>query len=224
MILEAIVLSLPMSVGVALSPLPVAVVVIMLITSKARVNAPSFLLGWVIGILTVGILVILAPGIHTPQDQPTELSGIIRIILGFLFLFLAFQQWRKRPKLGEKVPTPKLLTHLDAVGAVQSIVTGFLLSAVIPKNLVLCAAGAATIDLTLSNRIDELIALLVFTLIASLTIAAPVAGYFLVTAKADAMFDRWKNWLIAHNAKMLIVMLLLFGLMLVVRGTWIVTG
>ena len=213
-----------MSVGVALSPLSVAAVVIILITSKARVNAPSFLLGWVIGILTIGILVILAPGIHTPQDQPTELSGIIRIILGLLFLFLAIQQWRKRPKPGEKVPTPKLLTHLDTVGAVQSIVTGFLLSAVTPKNLVLCAAGAAAIDLTLSNRIDELIALLAFTAIASVTIAAPVAGYFLVRAKTDAMFGRWKDWLIAHNAMILIVLLLLLGLMLVVRGTRIVTG
>lgn len=42
MIIEAIGGSLPMAVGVALSPVPVAAVIIMLMTAQARTNAPTF--------------------------------------------------------------------------------------------------------------------------------------------------------------------------------------
>ena len=43
MLLEAIGNSLPMAVGIALSPLPVASVIILLMTPQARTNAPTFL-------------------------------------------------------------------------------------------------------------------------------------------------------------------------------------
>jgi hypothetical protein len=37
--------SLPMAIGVALSPVPVAAVIIIMLTAKARTNAPAFVLG-----------------------------------------------------------------------------------------------------------------------------------------------------------------------------------
>jgi hypothetical protein len=49
MLLEAIGGSLPMAVGIALSPLPVASLIILLMTPQARTNAPAFLLGWIAG-------------------------------------------------------------------------------------------------------------------------------------------------------------------------------
>jgi hypothetical protein len=59
MLLEAIGGSLPMAIGIALSPLPVASVIILLMTPQARTNAPAFLLGWTAGILAVGFVVFL---------------------------------------------------------------------------------------------------------------------------------------------------------------------
>ena len=96
MLLEAIGGSLPMAVGIALSPLPVASLIILLMTPQARTNAPAFLLGWIAGILAVGFVVFILPGIETTSGEPTPLSGLMRIILGILLLALTWKQWRRR--------------------------------------------------------------------------------------------------------------------------------
>jgi hypothetical protein len=45
---EAIGQSLPLAIGVALSPVPIIAVVLMLTT--ARANGPAFVLGWLVGL------------------------------------------------------------------------------------------------------------------------------------------------------------------------------
>jgi Sap, sulfolipid-1-addressing protein len=47
---EAIGQSLPLAIGVALSPVPIIAVVLMLTTPRARANGPAFVLGWLVGL------------------------------------------------------------------------------------------------------------------------------------------------------------------------------
>jgi hypothetical protein len=100
----------------------------------------------------------------------------------------------------------------------QSLVTGFLLSSVNLKDLFLSAVGAATVDAFMLGAAEQFIALLVFSAIASLTIAAPVAANFLARRRAEAIFAICKDWLIRNNAIMLIVLLLVLGTLLVAQG------
>ena len=218
MLLEAIGGSLPMAVGVAVSPPAVAAVIIMLMTPQARTNAPAFLLGWIVGILTVGLITFMIPGIETARGEPTPLSGLIRIILGFVLLLLSWRQWRQRPKPDEPVKVPELLARLDKFGMAHSLTTGFLLSGINPKNLVLVAAGAATIDESMLSPELQVIVLLVFTAIASLSVGLPVAAYFLARHSVEDMFARWKDRPIENNMTVLIVLLLVFGALLIGRG------
>ena len=225
MIIEAIGKSLPMAVGVALSPIPVAAVIMILMAAQARTSAPAFLLGWMLGILTVGFIVFLVPGIDTARGEPTTLSGLIRIVLGIALLLLCVRQWhRQRSASNEHREVPKVLAHLDRMGVIQSSVTGFLLSSVHPKNLVLSAAGAATIDASMLAPGAQVIALLLFCAIASLTIATPVAGYFLVGPSAEAMLRSWKDWLVKNNATMLTTLFFIFGALLISRGITILAA
>ncbi|MGI9319910.1 MAG: GAP family protein, partial [Thiogranum sp.] len=53
---------------------------------------------------------------------------------------------------------------------------------------------------------------------ASLTIAVPVAGYFMARHSAEAIFAACKGWLIRNNANIIIVLLLVFGALLVGQG------
>lgn len=224
MIIEAIGKSLPMAVGVALSPIPVAAVMIILMGAQARTSAPAFLLGWVLGILTVGFIVFLVPGIDTARGEPTALSGLIRIVLGIALLLLSVRQWRQRTAPDEPREVPKVFAHLDQMGVIHSSVTGFVLSSIHPKNLILCAAGAATIDASMLEPGAQIIALLVFSAIASLTIVIPVTGYFLAGPSAEAMFRSWKDWLVKNNATMITVSLLIFGALLISRGMTILAA
>lgn len=222
MLLEAIGGTLPLGVGIALSPLPIATVIILVMTSKASTNAPAFLLGWISGILAVGFVVSILPGIETTRGEPTSLSGVFRIILGMVLLSLIWKQWQQRPRPNEPVRVPKVLANLDTIGAFQSLIIGFLFVVIHPKNLVLAATGAATIDSAMLAPDLHFIAFMVFTTIASTSVIFPVAAYFLARRSFEDVFAKWKDWLIENNVTLLIVLLLVFGMLLIGRGMKII--
>ena len=51
---------LPYAVGVAISPLPIIAVILVLFSSRARVNGPCFLAGWIVGVGVVSVVAYLA--------------------------------------------------------------------------------------------------------------------------------------------------------------------
>ena len=55
--------SLPLAVGIALSPLPIIAVVLTLTSRRAKANGPAFVLGWLLGLGIVGA-VVLSPAGH----------------------------------------------------------------------------------------------------------------------------------------------------------------
>ncbi len=63
--------SLPLAVGIALSPIPIIAVVLMLTSRRARVNGPVFVLGWLLGLGIVGVIVLsLAAGRGPAVPRP----------------------------------------------------------------------------------------------------------------------------------------------------------
>ena len=46
---------LPFAIGIAISPVPIIAVILILFSTRARVNGPAFLLGWVVGIAGVAL-------------------------------------------------------------------------------------------------------------------------------------------------------------------------
>ena len=55
-------------------------------------------------------------------------------------------------------------------------------------------------------------------LVGSLGVAAPVAVYFLMGARAKAILDEWKSWLAANNATVMMILFLVFGVVLIGKG------
>jgi len=215
---EALLESLPMALGVALSPVPIAATLVLMLTPGARANAPALLAGWVAGILSVSIVVFLLPGFETARGAPTAASGYIRLTLGLALLILSARQWMRRPRPGDEVPTPALIQRLDQLDMRRCALTGFLLSAVNPKNLLLVAGGANIIDtamLTVSRQTATLVA---FTLVASSTIVIPVVGHVIFQSQIEPIFARWKTWLIRNSTAVMVVLLLVFGVLLSASG------
>ena len=54
-----------------------------------------------------------------------------------------------------------------------------------------------------------------FVLIGSLTILAPLAIYFLMGAKAEAILDELKDFMTKHNAAIMTVLMLVLGVKLI---------
>ena len=214
---EAIGQMLPSAVGVAISPLPIVAVVLMLVTARGRVNGPAFLVGWWIGVAVVGTIVLAvaeAPG-ATDQGEPATWVSWLELILGVLLLLVALKQWRGRPQGDADPEMPKWMQALDGFKPPKAAGAGVLLSGLNPKNLLLTVAGATAIAQTGISGGEQAVALVVFILIASLGVAAPIVIYFALGARAGPLLERLKNWLAQNNALIMAVLLLIIGVKLI---------
>ena len=142
-----------------------------------------------------------------------------QIVLGALLLVLARRQWAKRPAPGEPPVMPKWMARIDDLSPVQALGIGALLAGVNPKNLALTLAAATGLAQLGVTGSDATVALVVFVVVASLTIALPV-GYRLVGGDgARAKLDELREWLGVNNSAVMAVLLLVFGVDLWRRGS-----
>ena len=206
---------LSFAVGVAVSPVPIAAVIVMLFTPKAKTNGPAFMVGWTIGILVVGAIVLLIPGLDASESEPTTTSGILKGLIGLGLLVVALGSWRKRPQGDDIAEAPSWMTAIDTFGFGKSFGIGFLLSAVNPKNLLLTAGAAVTIASSGLATGEQVTTLLIFAAIAASTVVVPVVGYLIMGERADASFAKAKDWLIQNNSVVMAVLLLVFGVSLI---------
>jgi Sap, sulfolipid-1-addressing protein len=72
---KAIGASLPLAVGIALSPVPIIAVVLMLTSRLAKVNGPAFVLGWLIGLGIVGAIVLAVAGAGSASKSGSRPRG-----------------------------------------------------------------------------------------------------------------------------------------------------
>jgi threonine/homoserine/homoserine lactone efflux protein len=211
---------LTFAVGVAISPVPIIAVTLMLFSQRARVNGPAFLLGWVLAVALVsGVAYTLADeGNAATSSTAADTIAWGKIVFGVLFLLLAARNWRRRPAPGTTPELPKWMAGVDALTPPKAFGLGLLLAGVNPKNLMLSAsAGAALAGLGVPDG-EAIGSLVVFVVVASISIAAPVIYYLVGGAEAKARLDEMKDWLVLHNDAVMAVLLLVFGAKLIADG------
>lgn len=208
---------LPSAVGVAISPLPIVAVVLMLVTPRGRVNGPSFVAGWCIGIAVVGaiVLAISSGADATDSSGPATWVDVLFLLLGLALILLAAMQWRGRPHDDEEPPTPKWIGALEGFTPVKAGGAGVVLSALNPKNLLLIVAGAAAVAQTGISTGKQVGAWIVFVAIASIGVAAPVVIAFALGDRSLKILDDLKGWLAHNNAVITAVLLLIIGVKLI---------
>jgi len=217
---QAIGQSLPFAVGVAISPLPIIGVVLMLSTPRARATGPMFLGGWIAGLAVLGTAVLLISGGASASSggKPATWVSILKLALGALLLLVAVRQWRGRPHGDEQPELPKWMVAIDRVGAVKALGIGALLADLNPKNLLITVGAAAAIAQVGVSAGDQAVALAIFVAIASLGVGAPVAMFFLLGERAAKLLSELKDWMTAHNAAIMTVLLLVIGVKLIGDG------
>jgi threonine/homoserine/homoserine lactone efflux protein len=207
------------AVGVALSPVPIIAVILVLGTPKARSNGPAFAVGWVAGLVIVSVVVLLvASGASGPGSGSSTAVNAIKLALGAVFLFMAAAQWQKRPKKGAEPSMPKWMETVDTFTPAKSAALGAALSAANPKNLALTVAAAGSIAQTGLGAGQSTVAVAVFVVIGSLTVAGPVLFYVVATDKAKGPLAAIKDFMSEHNAVIMFIVLLVLGAKLVGDG------
>jgi threonine/homoserine/homoserine lactone efflux protein len=208
---------LPLSIGVAISPVPIIAIVLMLGTPRARATGPAFALGWIAGLTAAGtiMLVIASGNATTDTGKPETWVSLLKLVLGALFLLLAVKQWRSRPAAGEEAVMPKWMRAIDTFTAGKALIGGVVLSGLNPKNLALTIAAAAAIAQTGITTGQEAGAMAIFVALGSLTILAPLVIYFALGRRAAPILEGLKTWMAAHNAAIMAVLLLVLGFKLI---------
>ena len=88
---------LPVAVAVAASPVPIIAVILILFTPKARSNSVAFLFGWVLGLTVVGSIVLIAGDCASDDSGASPTSGVVKLVLGLVFLPPAGRRWLSPP-------------------------------------------------------------------------------------------------------------------------------
>ncbi|MFD8102526.1 GAP family protein [Nocardia fluminea] len=206
---------LPLAVGVAISPIPIIAAILMILSKNAGGAAKGFAVGWVAGILVVtGVMTLLAGTLGGSDSEPSTGASIVKIILGVALVVLAMIQWQER----SQTEVPGWMKAIDTLTPVKALGLGALLSGVNPKNLLLCVSAGVAIGAGGLSAGGDLIAIVVFTLLASVTVLAVVLGYMLAADKLGPMLDSLRQWLQLNNHAVMAIVLLIMGAVVVGKG------
>jgi hypothetical protein len=205
--------SLPLAVGIALSPIPIIAVVLMLTSRKARVNGPVFVLGWLLGLGIVGAIVLSVAGSAgaSSSGSPATWVSWLKIALGVLLLLVAVRQFRGRPRGDDQPQMPKWMATIDKTTPVTALGLAAALSGANPKNLLLAISGGAAIAQTGISGGEQALAYLVFALIGTLGVGVPVGIYFALGQRSDKLLGGLKDWMTQHNAVIMTVLCLIIA-------------
>jgi hypothetical protein len=217
---EAIGQSLPLAIGVALSPVSIVAVVVLLTSSRARSLGPVFVLGWLLGLVVVGaiVLVVVGPSGAGSSGQRTRWISWVLLVLGVLLLVEGGRRLGGRTGAGEEVPLPSWMGAIDRLKPAAALGGGVVLGGVRPRSLLLVVGGAAAIAQTGIAAGQQAIAYAVFAVIATIGVGAPVVIYFAMGTRSAELLGRLKGWMRRHNAVILAVVLVVIGVTLIGDG------
>jgi Sap, sulfolipid-1-addressing protein len=205
---------LPFAIGVAISPAGIIAVILVLISARARVNGPVFLLGWVVGVAIVSTIIYLLAdaGDVGSGGSASDTSYWLKLAVGILLVLLAFRDWRKRPAAGEAVDQPKWMSAIDTLTPVKTGGLAVLLAALNPKNLALSLAAGTSLAQAGASGSEATVGLVVFVVVASVTVAVPVVVYWVGGDRASRVLESWRESISANNAAVV------FGVVLFSQG------
>ena len=218
MVLAAIGQSFPVAVGLLLAATPMVIIAVLLVIKRPAKVMGAFLVGWMLGLTVVGGIVILVADLVMLATEPAWWASCIKIALGVLLIALAVRKWRARPGDGDEPTVPKWMAAADTMTAGKAFVLALLLASVNPKHLVLVVAGATTIADATARAHEQVIALVVFVVVASLGVAAPAVVSRVLGDRSAPVLAAADRWMTANNAVIMAVVLLVLGAILIGNG------
>lgn len=212
-----------LALGIAISPMPVLGVILMLLAPRGIRAGAGFAIGWIAGVgLAVSLFSVLSSLLPEPGSAETDTAfGLAPVVVGAALIAVGIVQLRRRSHgraVDDSGDLPHWLVAVEKLTLMRSIMLGFGYAFFRPKNLVITIAAGLLIGRVQPGVAETAIALVLFTVLASVTIAAPPAAYALGGARVKAMLVHTRVWLLANLAWITAVTLVLIGSALIVLG------
>ncbi|NIL78274.1 GAP family protein [Rhodococcus sp. B10] len=180
-------------------------------TDRGPVKVAAYAAGYVLALAVVMILAatLLPPG---PRAKSTgHLVAWIELVVGILLALFVLVLWIRRRR--HEPTTPKWLSGLDRVG----VVAAFLLGLWVP-NYALVTVAVAELTLLELHGPEAVGAAVLWVLVATLGVVAPLVVLAMAGAKAEAMQRSWREWLVKHSSTIISVVLGTVSVVLIVKG------
>lgn len=210
MVLEALGATFSLAVGIMISPLPMIAIFIILMAPKAKTNGIAFTAGWALSVLGL-IYICIALGQGFQNDQPSSGQGILQTVLGAVFLYLGFKEFRTSYQSHGDPKLPGWMKRAEQLSFFQAFLMGAILDFVNIKNIPLAAQAIVVVrplDLDLSQ---QWITAIGFALVASLPFLLPTLWLLIDGEGARKPLGQARDFLERHNHLVMGALLLIMG-------------
>ncbi len=211
---------LPNAAAIAISPIPIIAVILMLMSPRSTRLGVAFLVGWLVGIVVATtVFTLLADAVPSDASSGSQpILGVVQLVLGAGLLLLGWRQWRSRPAPGVTPELPAWMSKIDDMRVPAAAGLAFALAAVNPKNLLVAASAGATIGHGDLETASLTVVIIVFSVIAALSVLAPVLFALFAPKTAARALAGIRTWLTANNAVIMTVLLAILGTNVIGKG------
>jgi len=219
--MTAVLVALPLALALLLAALPVVLVPMALATKRPPGVARAFLGGWLVGVLLVGGVVIALIDVLVLPSGNSTWFAYAKIVIGLLLILLGLKRWTDRRESDPE--PPGWLAGVEAMAAGKAFGLGLVLATLNPKNVVIVVAAATAIGEATPVPAQQIVALLVFTVVGSLGVAAPVVATLALGERADERLAAADTWMTRHSGTIVSIVLVVLGVVVAVNGFTAVT-
>jgi hypothetical protein len=181
-----------LALTLAVQPWSVLAGILLVASHRGVLKESLYVLGWIIA-LSVVFAISIAFSPSPPTSTSSAASHWIEIVTGALLGLLLLVRWRK-PVATDQAKQPAWLSKLDSM----SPIVAFALGAFLPNYLVVVAAAGQILQLNMSEAAIVGVCI-VFVLIASLGVAAPLGVLVFKHNQAAEIHESWRLWLIKNS-------------------------
>lgn len=210
-----------LGIASALGPGQIVVDTLLLLSpDRAVLKAGSFVAGMTVVRLIQGIVFgfVLGGAAYSlsHSGQHNVISSTLLMVLGIMLLIAAAEQWRQEDDPDGS--QPRWLRMIDSLTPVKTFGIGFGMVAMNPALWFFTLSAIADIGGAQLNRLNGIIAFLLFVLLAEALVLLPILVRIAMPERAAKSLDAMSAWLIKHNRTLTIVISLVFGLYFLVKG------
>ncbi len=227
---------LPLALGVALSSVPIVVMVLILLSPRGRWSSLTYLAGAVVGLaglttLFTAVATLLPPA---PAEAKSPLIATIEAAIGVGLLVMAALRWRTARRLRRQPALPsvadgdppvakpqtataRLMARVTTLGPVASLGLGFVLM-LRPKNLLLTIAAGVAIGASGAPLSEVVIGIALFVVLGISTLAAPIIFAFADPARMRKPLEETRVWIEGNSSTVTTIVLLVLGTVIIGSG------
>jgi hypothetical protein len=211
---------LPLAVALACGPLPIIALVLILVSSDTRGTGIGFVIGRLAGLsgivaVTLVIFSLIGDPSFGHRDHPAPAVSIARIVIGAALIGLGARKWLER----DEPDKPSLIARrVDGLTATGGIAMGVVVSVVDPSSLVLASLAGVDIASARTSVATAVLVAVAFVLLATVTVTVPLLAYLAGGQSAQRKIAGVKEWLLANERAVMMVLFFVIGAMLVGRG------